>query len=134
MRVYDATPSHSPFDQLHGDKVVPISAVEEDEAVGRGGFELEEQVHGGVRLQGGQAQVAAFGLESDGIGDNEAHAEASVELAEIDVAVLAHVDVLHTVELEALGRGRTEFSINDKGSSTMRKKKKLSQMFYSYYL
>lgn len=96
---------HPPFDQLHGDEVVPVSAVEEDEAVGRGGFELEEQVHGGVRLQRGQAQVAGLRLEGDGVCDDEAHAEAGVQLAEIDVPVFAHVNVLHAVEFEAL-RGK----------------------------
>lgn len=95
----------SPFDQLHGDEVVPVAAVEDDEAVGRGGLELEEEVHGGVRLQRGQAQVAALGLEGDRVGDDEAHAEAGVELAEVDIAVLAHVDVLHAVKLEALQGG-----------------------------
>lgn len=59
-------------------------------------------MHSGVGLQRGQAQVAAFGLEGDRVGDDEAHAETSVELAEVDVSVLAHVDVLHAVELEAL--------------------------------
>ena len=94
--------SLSPFDQLHGDEVVPVSAVEDDEAVRRRGLELEEEVHCGIRLQRGQAQVAALGLEGHGVGDDEAHAEARVQLAEVDVAVLAHVDVLHAVELEAL--------------------------------
>lgn len=71
-------PAHSPFDQLYGDEVVPVSAVEDDEAVGRRGFELEEEVHCGVGLQRGQAQVAALGLEGHGVGDDEAHAEAGV--------------------------------------------------------
>lgn len=60
-------------------------------------------MHRCVGLQSGQAQVAALGLEGHGIGDDEAHAEAGVELAEVDVSVLAHVDVLHAVEFEALG-------------------------------
>lgn len=59
-------------------------------------------MHRGVGLQRGQAQVAAFGLEGDRVSDDEAHAEAGIELAEVDVSVLAHVDVLHAVELEAL--------------------------------
>lgn len=98
------SPAHSPFDQLDGDEVVPVSAVEDDEPVGRRGFELKEEVHCGVGLQRGQAQVAALGLEGHGVGDDEAHAKAGVQLAEVDVAVLAHVDVLHAVELEALRR------------------------------
>lgn len=93
----------SPFDQLDGDEVVPVSAVEDDKSVGRRGFELEEEVHRRVGLKSGQAQVAALGLEGHGIGDDEAHAEAGVELAEVDVPVLAHVDVLHAVEFKALG-------------------------------
>ena len=96
--------SHSPFDQLHSDEVIAVSAVEDDEAVGWCGFELEEQVHGGVGLQGGQAQVAALRLEGDGVGDDEAHAEVGIELAEVDVSVLAHVNVLHAIELQALRR------------------------------
>lgn len=47
--------SRSPFDQLHSDEVVSISAVKDDEAVRRGGFKLKEEVHRGIRLQGGQA-------------------------------------------------------------------------------
>lgn len=96
----------SPFHQLHRDEVVAVSAVEEEEAVGRRGFELKEQVHGGVGLQGGQAQVAALRLEGHRVGDDEAHAEVGVQLAEVDVPVLAHVDVLHAVELEALWEQR----------------------------
>lgn len=94
--------SHSPFDQLYGNEVVPVSAVEDDETVRRGGFELKEEVHRGIGLQSGQAQVAALGLEGHGVGNDEAHAKAGVELAEVDVPVLAHVDVLHAVELKAL--------------------------------
>lgn len=104
-------PSHRlirpPFHQLHRDEVVPVSAVEEEEAVGRSGFELEEEVHGGVGLQRGQAQVAALRLKRYGVGDDEAHAEARVQLAEVDVPVFAHVDVLHAVELEALWGQKT---------------------------
>lgn len=94
--------AHSPFDQLHGDEVVPVAAVEDDEPVRWRGFELKEEVHRGIGLQSGQAQVAALGLEGHGVGYDEAHAEAGVQLAEVDVPVLAHVDVLHAVELQAL--------------------------------
>lgn len=94
--------SHSPFDKFYSNKVVPVSAVEDDEPVGRGGFELKEEVHCGIGLQSGQAQVTALSLEGHRIGNDEAHAKAGIELAEVDVPVLAHVDVLHTVELQAL--------------------------------
>lgn len=96
------SPVRSPFHQLHRDEVVPVSAVEEEEAVGRCGFELKEEVHGGVGLQSGQAQVAALCLKGHGVSNDEAHAEAGVQLAEVDVPIFAHVYVLHAVELEAL--------------------------------
>lgn len=98
----NVTPARSPFDQLHSDEVVPVAAVEDDETIGGGGLELKEEVHCGVGLQSGQAQVAALGFEGDRVGDDEAHPETRVELAEVDVSVLAHVDVLHAVELQAL--------------------------------
>lgn len=72
------SPSRSPFHQLHRDEVVPVSTVEEEEAVGRRGFELKEEVHGGVGLQSGQAQVAGLCLEGHGVGYDEAHAEAGI--------------------------------------------------------
>ena len=98
----------SPFHQLHGDEVVAVARVEEDEAVGGGGLELEEEVHGGVGLQRGQRQVAALGPKGHGVSDDVAHAEAGVELAVVDVAVLTQVDVEHTVEP---GRGSTRVII-----------------------
>lgn len=67
-------PSHSPFDQFNSNEVIPVSAVEDDETVGRGGFELKEEVHCGIGLQSGQAQVAALGLEGHRVGDDEAQA------------------------------------------------------------
>lgn len=97
----------SPFHQLYCDEVVPVSTVEEQEAVGRRGFELKEEVHGGVGLQSGQAQVAALRLEGYGVGNDEAHAKAGVQLTEVDVPIFAHVDVLHAVELEALRGQKT---------------------------
>ncbi len=105
VRVADmlmSSQSLSPFDQLHGDEVVSVAAVEDDETVRRGSFELKEEVHCGIGLQSGQAQVTALGFEGHRVGDDEAHAKARVELAEVDVPVLAHVDVLHAVELKAL--------------------------------
>ena len=95
-------PPHSPFDQFDSNKVIPVSAVEDDEAVRRGGFELEEKVHCGIGLQSGQSQVTALGLEGHGVSNDKAHAEAGVELAEVDVPILAHVNVLHAIEFEAL--------------------------------
>lgn len=56
----DLTPQHLPFDQLHHNEVAAISRVEQDQAVGTGGLELEEKVHGGVGLQGGEGQVAGL--------------------------------------------------------------------------
>lgn len=94
--------SYSPFDQFHSNEVVPISAVENYKTVRRGGFELKEEVHCGIGLQSSQAQIAALGLEGDGVSNDEAHAKTGVELAEVDVPVLAHVDVLHPIELQAL--------------------------------
>lgn len=90
----------SPFHQLHSDEVVPVSRVEDDEAVWRRGLELEEQVHGGVGLQRGQTQVAALGLEGHRVSDDGADAEASVQLTVIDVSVLTQVNVEHAVKPE----------------------------------
>lgn len=88
----------SPFDQLNSDKVVSVSAVEQYEAVRGGGFKLEEQVHGGVGLQGGQPQIAALGLEGHRVSNDGAHAKAGVELTEVDVSVLTEIYIQHTVE------------------------------------
>lgn len=98
----DSPPTGLPFHQLNSDEIAPIPAVKQNESVRRGGLELKEQVHGRVGLQGGQAQVTALGFEGHGVSDDGAHAEARVELAVIDVAVLAQVDVEHAVKLEAL--------------------------------
>ncbi len=70
--------SRSPFDQLHSDKVIAVSAVVDDETVRRGGFELKEEVHCGIGLQSGQAQVTALGLERHRVGSDEAHAKAGI--------------------------------------------------------
>lgn len=90
--------SHSPFNHLHSDEVAAVSTVEHYESVRRGGLELEEQVHGGVGLQGGQAQVAALRLEGHRVSDDGAHAKAGVELTEVDVSVLTEIYIQHTVE------------------------------------
>lgn len=39
-----------PLHQLHHNEVISITAVEEDEAIRGGGFELKEEVHGVVGL------------------------------------------------------------------------------------
>ncbi|TNN54106.1 hypothetical protein EYF80_035665 [Liparis tanakae] len=87
---------------FHDNEVTPVSRVEEHQAVGRGGFKLKEEVHGGVRLQSGQRQVAAFRSKRHRVGDDVAHAEAGVQLAVGDVAVLALVEVGQPVEGQAL--------------------------------
>lgn len=87
-----------PLDELHHQEVVPVASVEEDEPVGVGGLELEEEVHGGVGLQGGQRHVGAAAAEGNGVGHDGAAAEAGVELAGADVAVLAQVEVGAAVE------------------------------------
>lgn len=90
--------SNPPLHQLHSDEIIAVSRVEEDESVWGGGLELEEEVHGCVGLQGGQAQIAALGLEGDWIGNNGANPEASIELTEINVTVFAQVNVEHAVK------------------------------------
>jgi len=55
-------------------------------------------VHGRVGLQGGQAQVAALRFEGDRVGDNGTDPKASIELAIINVAILAQVNVEHAVK------------------------------------
>ena len=89
---YLGTVVHLPLDQLNGNEVVAITAVEEDEAVSGRGLELKEEVHGGVGLEGGQAQVAALGLEGDRVGDDVPQSKASLQFAVVDVSVFAQVD------------------------------------------
>lgn len=91
-----------PFYQLHHDEVIAVAAVEEDEPIRGGGFKLKEQVHGVVGLQGGQGHVAGARLEGDRVGDDALEADHGVELAVVNVAVLAEVYVGHAVEGEAL--------------------------------
>lgn len=108
-------PAHSPFDQLHHDEVIAVAPVVEDEAVGRRGLELHEEVHGVVGLQRGQRDEAGARAEGDGVGHDALVADDGVELAVVDIAVLAQVDVGHAVERQALqvadevgGHGRDE--------------------------
>lgn len=57
-------------------------------------------MHGRVGLQCGQTQVAALGFEGHGVGDDGANPKASVQLAVINVSILAQVDVEHAIESE----------------------------------
>lgn len=59
-------------------------------------------MHGCISLQGGQAQVAALSLECDRVSYDVAEPKACLQLAVVNVAVLAQVDVEHPVEHEAL--------------------------------
>lgn len=61
---------------------------------------MEEEVHGCVGLQGGQAQVAALGFEGDRVSNNGANPKAGIKLTIIDVTILAQVDVEHTIKSE----------------------------------
>lgn len=63
---------------------------------------MEEKVHGGVGLQGGEGQVAGLRLKSYRIGHNVPHAEPGVQLAVGDVPILALVQIEHPVEGERL--------------------------------
>ncbi|KAG7257128.1 LOW QUALITY PROTEIN: hypothetical protein CRUP_007885 [Coryphaenoides rupestris] len=87
---------------LHHDEVVAVAAVQQDEAVGRRGLELQEQVHGVVGLQRGQRHEAGARAEGHGVGHDALVADDGVQLAVVDVAVLAQVDVGHAVERQAL--------------------------------
>lgn len=59
-------------------------------------------MHGCISLQGGQAQVAAFSLECHRVSYNVAETKARLQLAVVNVPVLAQVNVEHPVEHEAL--------------------------------
>ena len=93
---------HSPFDQLYHDEVVSVAAVKQDEAVGGGGFELKEKVHGVVGLQSGEGHIAGARLEGHGVGDDVLEANHGVELTVINVTVFTEVYVGHAVKGEAL--------------------------------
>lgn len=83
--------THSPLHKLNHDKVTAVSRVKQHQTIGAGGLELEEEVHGGVSLQGGQPHIAASIPKADRIGHDAAHAEAGVELAVGDITILALV-------------------------------------------
>lgn len=57
-------------------------------------------MHGCVGLQGGQAQIAAFGLEGDRVGDNGTNPKACVQLTIINISIFAQVDVEHAIKSE----------------------------------
>lgn len=59
-------------------------------------------MHGCISLQGGQAQVAALSLECHRVSYNVAETKACLQLAIVNVTVLAQVDVEHPIEHEAL--------------------------------
>lgn len=59
-------------------------------------------MHGCVSLQGGQAQVAALSLECDRVSYDVAEPKARLQLAIVNVTVLAEVNVEHPIEHEAL--------------------------------
>ena len=59
-------------------------------------------MHGRISLQGGQAQVAALGLECHRVSYNVAETKACFQLAIVNVTILAQVNVEHPVEHEAL--------------------------------
>lgn len=92
----------SPFDQLYNDEVISIPPVEKNESVRRRRLELNEEVHGVVGLERGQRDKAGAGAERDGVGHDALVTDDGVELAVVDVAVLAQVDVRHAVERQAL--------------------------------
>lgn len=105
----------SPFNQLYHYEVIAISPVVENKAIGGGCLELQEEMHGVVRLQRGQRDEAGARAEGDGVGHDTLIADNSVELAVVDVAVLTQVDVGHAVQRQALevadeigGHGRHE--------------------------
>lgn len=107
--------SSSPFNQLYDYEVVAVSPVVENKAVGRRCLELHEEMHGVVGLQRGQSDEAGARAEGDGVGHYALIADNGIELAVVDVAVLAQVDVGHAVQRQALkvadeigGHGRYE--------------------------
>lgn len=55
-------------------------------------------MHGGVSLQRGQTQIAALGFEGNGVGNDRANPKASIELAVLDISILAQVNVEHAIE------------------------------------
>lgn len=79
----------APFYKFHNNEVASISRVEENQAVGCGGFELKKEVHGGIGLQRCQSQVAAFCPERHRVGNDVAHAKAGIKFTVGDVSIFA---------------------------------------------
>lgn len=94
--------SSLPFNQLYDYEVVAVSPVEENEPVGGRRLELHEEVHRVVGLQRGQRDETGARAEGDGVGHDALVTDDGVELAVVDVAVFAQVDVGHAVERQAL--------------------------------
>lgn len=93
---------HLPFDQLHHNEVISIPAVIQDEAIGGGGFELKEKVHGVVGLQSSEGHIAGARLEGDRVSNDVLEANHGIELTVINVTVFTEVYVGHAIEGEAL--------------------------------
>lgn len=107
--------SSSPFNQLYHYEVIAVSSVEEDKTVWGRRLELHEEMHGVIGLQRGQGDKTRAGSEGDGVGHNALITDNSIELAVVNVAVLAQVNVGHAVQRQALkvadeigGHGRHE--------------------------
>lgn len=94
--------SSSPFNQLYHNEVIAVSPVVENKAVRGRRLELHEEMHGVVGLQRGQRDEAGARAEGDGVGHDALIADNSIELAVVDVAVLAQVNVGHAVQCQAL--------------------------------
>jgi len=107
--------SSSPFNQLYNYEVIAVSPVVENKAVRGRCLELHEEMHGVVGLQRGQRDETGARAEGDGVSHDALIANNSIELAVVDVAVLAQVDVGHAIQRQALkvadeigGHGRYE--------------------------
>lgn len=92
----------SPFNQLNHYEVIAISPVVQNKAVRGRRLELHEEMHGVVGLQCGQRDKAGARAEGDGVSHNALIANNSIELAVVDVAILAQVNVGHAVQRQAL--------------------------------
>ena len=59
-------------------------------------------MHGGVGLEGGQAQVAALGLKGDRVSDDVPQSKTSLQFAVINVSIFAQVNVEQPIKHKAL--------------------------------
>lgn len=59
-------------------------------------------MHGGISLEGGQAQVAALGLEGDRVSDDVPQSKTSLQFTIINVSVFAQVNVEQAIKHKAL--------------------------------